>query len=99
MTGLVSVTRVEVSADASHCRVYVSVMGSEAERGSTMRALEHAKGFIRSKLGEELTIRHIPDIQFVLDRSIEQGDHVLALLDKLEIPPPPAEETAQRDSP
>ncbi len=90
--GLVSVTRVEVSQDISHAKIYVSVMGSEEERRETMRALEHARGFVRSRLGDELTIRHVPEVQFVLDRSLEQGDQVLAILNKLDIPPPPPEE-------
>jgi ribosome-binding factor A len=93
--GLVSVTRVEVSQDISHAKIFVSVMGSEEERRETMRALQHASGFIRSRLGEELTIRHVPDVQFVLDRSIEQGDQVLAILNRLEIPPPPTGQPAE----
>jgi ribosome-binding factor A len=80
---MTSVTRVEVSADVRQAKIYVSVMGDEATRRETMRALEHASGFVRSKLGEELTIRHVPAITFQLDRSIEQGDQVLALINKM----------------
>ena len=85
--GLVSITRVEVSQDISHARIHVSVMGTEEERRDTMRALEHATGFVRSRLGDELTIRHVPEVQFVLDRSIEEGDRVLSILNSLHIPP------------
>jgi ribosome-binding factor A len=80
---MTSITRVEVSADVRQAKIYVSVMGDEATRRETMRALEHAAGFVRSKLGEELTIRHVPAITFQLDRSIEQGDQVLALINKM----------------
>ena len=80
---MTSITRVEVSADVRQAKIYVSVMGDEATRRETMRALEHATGFIRSKLGEELTIRHVPAITFQLDRSIEQGDQVRALINKM----------------
>jgi ribosome-binding factor A len=76
-----------VTADLGIARVYVSVMGGEDERRGTMRALERATGFVRGKLGEELTIRHVPEVHFVLDRSIERGDRVLELLNKLDIPP------------
>jgi ribosome-binding factor A len=92
VVGMVSITRVEVSQDISHARIHVSVLGTDEERQSTMRALERARGFVRSRLGGELTIRHIPDVQFVLDRSIEEGDRVIALLNKLDIPPPPPDE-------
>jgi ribosome-binding factor A len=91
VAGLTSVTRVEVTQDLHLARIWVSVPGDEAERQETMRGLERARGFVRSKLGEELSIRHIPEVQFMLDRSIEQGDRVLALLNQLEIPPKAAE--------
>ena len=84
---LTSVTRVQVSQDLHLARIWVSVLGDEEQRQDTMRALDRAHGFVRSKLGEQLTIRHVPEVQFVLDRSIEEGDRVLSLLNRLEIPP------------
>ena len=92
VSGLTSVTGVQLTPDAAAAKIFVSVMGTEEERASTMRALGRATGFIRSKLGEELTIRHVPEISFHLDRSIERGDRVLALLNQLEIPEAPPEE-------
>ncbi|MGH2355155.1 MAG: 30S ribosome-binding factor RbfA [Chloroflexota bacterium] len=83
VAGLTSITRVEVTSDVRFAKIFVSVMGTEAERQATMRALERATGFIRSKLGEELTIRHVPAITFQLDRSIEEGDRVLALINQM----------------
>ena len=69
------------------------------ERQGTVRALEHAAGWIRTKLGEELTIRHVPAITFQLDRSLEEGDRVLALINQVAAttpPAPPDDETAQQ---
>jgi ribosome-binding factor A len=86
VTGLVSVSRVQVTQDGSLARVHVSVMGSEEDKKGTLRALEHAKGFLRSQLGAEMSIRHVPELQFILDHSIEEGDRVLQLINKLEIP-------------
>ena len=91
VSGLVSVSRVQVTQDASLARVHVSVMGSEEVRKETLRALEHAQGFLRSRLGSEMSIRHVPELQFTLDRSIEEGDRVLALINTLEIPAKGAE--------
>ena len=91
VSGLVSVTRAQVTSDGSLARVHVSVMGSEEEQKATLKALEHAKGFLRSQLGSEMSIRHVPELQFILDRSIEEGDRVLRLINKLEIPAAPAE--------
>ena len=97
VSGLTSITAVEVAADLSAAKIFVSVMGTEEERAGTMRALERASGFVRSRLGDELTIRHVPEVTFHLDRSIERGDRVLALLNQLDIPKePPAEKPRRR---
>lgn len=86
VAGLVSVTRVQVTPDARSARIFISVMGVEEQRRSTMRAIENATGFLRSRLGEQLTIRHVPELQFVLDRSLEQGDRVISLINTIDIP-------------
>ena len=90
VAGMTSITRVDVTADVRQAKIYVSVMGDEATRQGTVRALEHAAGFIRTKLGEELTIRHVPAITFQLDRSLEEGDRVLALINQVAATTPPA---------
>lgn len=92
VSGMVSVTRVQVTADGSLARVHVSVMGSEDQQKQTLRALEHAQGFLRSKLGAEMSIRHVPELQFLLDRSIEEGDRVIRLINTLDIPVASAED-------
>lgn len=94
LSGLTSITGVEVTRDASQARVRVSVMGTEEEKQAAMKGLERATGFLRSRLGEEITIRHVPVLHFILDRSLEQGDKVIALLNSLDIP----KETPQASS-
>ncbi len=92
LEGITSITKVDVAADLSVTKLHVSIMGDEVKRQSTMRALERASGFVRRRLAEELTIRQTPEVIWVLDRSIERGDRVLALLSTLTIPPePPAD--------
>jgi ribosome-binding factor A len=86
VASLTSITGVDVSADVRHAKIHVSVMGTAEEQRATMAALQRATGFVRSKLGEELTIRHVPEVAFELDTSIERGDRVLALLNTLQIP-------------
>ncbi len=99
VASMTSITGVEVTKDGSIARVRISVMGTEEEKQSTMRALERATGFLRSRLGEEMTIRHVPELQFVLDRSIERGDRVLALINNLDIPKEPAGEPREATTP
>ena len=96
VSGLVSVARVQVTQDGSLARVHVSVMGSEEDQKNTLKGLEHAQGFLRSKLGAEMSIRHVPELQFILDRSIEEGDRVLQLISKLKIPAAPVGEGDER---
>ncbi|HCI81528.1 MAG TPA: 30S ribosome-binding factor RbfA [Ktedonobacter sp.] len=81
--GFVSVTRVEVSGDLRHAKVYVSVMGSPEERKETMQGLNKATGFLRHELASRLTLRYMPEITFKLDNSIEEGSRVLELINKV----------------
>ena len=89
---IISITRVELAADVSVARVHVSVMGDEDARSATMRALERAGGYVRRRLASELSIRQVPELIWALDRSIERGDRVIALLNSLVIPPAPPED-------
>ncbi|MDX1570339.1 MAG: 30S ribosome-binding factor RbfA [Xanthomonadales bacterium] len=79
--GPVSVTDVEVSRDLSHARVYVATSQSETIEQS-LKALRNAAGFLRSRLGRELSMRSIPELRFLHDDSIEKGDRIEALLAK-----------------
>lgn len=79
----VSVSRVEVTNDLGHARVYISILGDEQKQHETMAALEKARGFIRSGVAGEIQIRHAPEIEFRLDRSIEHGIHMSSLLDEI----------------
>jgi len=79
----VSVTRVDVAQDISHARVYVSVLGDDEKQTETMQALQRARGYIRSELAKGIQIRHAPDLEFRLDKSIEHGIRISALLEGL----------------
>jgi ribosome-binding factor A len=78
-----SLTRVDLTGDLKHAKVLVSVYGSEEDKRSFMEGLESAKGFIRSELGKQTTLRYVPALHFKLDRSFEEGAHVISLLDDL----------------
>lgn len=79
----VSITRVDVSNDISHARVNISVLGDDDKQEKTMQALQKAKGYIRSELAKSIQVRHAPELEFRLDRSIEHGIHIASLLDEL----------------
>ncbi|HHZ13048.1 MAG: 30S ribosome-binding factor RbfA [Caldicoprobacterales bacterium] len=68
---MASVLRADVSGDLRHAKIYVSVLGDDKERASTMEGLTRAAGFIRKGLGRALKIRYVPELSFILDTSIE----------------------------
>lgn len=79
--GFVTITRVKVTADLCHARVYVSVMGSEGEIERTLAGLESAKGYMRSCLGKNLRLKHLPDIEFVHDRVTDEAMRLMRLME------------------
>jgi len=80
---MVTVTRVEVSHDMQHAKVYVSAVSPE-DRDAAADVLERARGFLRRGLAAQLTTRTTPELHFVADPSVVGGDHVLAIMRELE---------------
>jgi ribosome-binding factor A len=80
---LISVTEVSVSPDLRQARVYVSVYGSAEEQQQAMAALEYAARRIRSHLSRTVRLRHIPELEFELDTSLERADRIMRLLDEI----------------
>lgn len=75
--GFATVTGVEVSADIQHATVSISVLGDEAARTETLRALQRAKGFLRKRVAEELRhMRFIPELHLKLDTSLDYSLHI-----------------------
>ena len=96
ISGVVSITRVETTGDMSYAKVFVSVYGSDTDKRNTLKAMSSARGFIQNELLHRLSIRRPPSLSFRLDETIEQGNHILELLDSLDVPPEqPTEETEQ----
>lgn len=78
--GFATVTSIEVADDLSHAKVYVSVLGDEQKAKETIAALKGATGFVRSEIGKRIRLRHVPEIVFKYDNSIEYGAHITRLL-------------------
>lgn len=90
ITGLVTVTGVDVTRDLRHAKVYVSVMGSHAERAATFDGLASAATHLRSRVGRALRLRLAPEISFHLDESIARAAHIESLLSQLKDGNPPS---------
>jgi len=79
----VAVTEVSISADLKYAKVFVSCMGSEEEKQAMLKGLGAASNFLRKQLSKRLRLRRIPELNFEWDDSIERGDHLLQLIDKI----------------
>ena len=81
--GFVTLTRVQVSPDLQHARVYYSTLGQGQVRRETARALSRAAPFLRRQIGSRLRLRRVPELQFVFDESVEAQDRVERLLQEI----------------
>jgi ribosome-binding factor A len=81
--GFVTVTGVEVTNDLSQATVYLSVLGGDEQKEATLAALGKGRGFIRTELGRRIQLRHVPELAFKFDSSIEYGSRIERLLDEL----------------
>ena len=80
--GFVTVTAVSTSPDLRHARVYVSVLGGDAEREASLDGLRSAHGFLQGRLASELRLKHTPTLDFRYDESIERGARLSELIDR-----------------
>ena len=82
--GFVTVTDVKTSADLRHARVYVSVLGSEAERAASLDGLQSAHGYLQGRVARELHMKHTPQLDFLLDDTAEKAARLEQILGRLE---------------
>ena len=76
----VTITAVEVSNDLSYAKVYFTTTDN---REKVTNDLNNASGFFRSLLAERLEIRHTPELKFIFDESIEYGQRIEKIIEKL----------------
>lgn len=73
ISGMASVVSVDVTRDLSFATVYISVLGTEEEKKSTLEGLSKSAGYVRREVGKRVKLHHTPAIQFKEDNSIEYG--------------------------
>ena len=78
---LVTLTRVEVTPDYAHAKVFYTSLAGEEHRQEIDRGLKHSAGFLRRELGRRIRIHHIPELHFVFDASVERGTRLSSLID------------------
>lgn len=83
LTAMVSVTDVETSADLQLAKVFVSIFGTEEEKEETLSALENSSGYIRHAVSQRIKLRHMPELLFKVDDTIDKGMHIDNILKKI----------------
>ena len=90
IVGFVTVTGVEVTPDLRHAKVFVSVMGSEAEKVATFEGLASTASHLRSRVGRALRLRVAPEIHFREDESVARAARIESLLAEIKSDSPAA---------
>ena len=88
VVGLVTVTGVDITRDLRHATVFVSVMGSDAQRATTLEGLASVAAHLRSRVARALRLRVAPEIGFRLDESIARAARIEQLLAEIKHPEP-----------
>ncbi len=82
--GMVTITDVELTNDLGYARIFVSAYGENEEMSPSLDNLRKATGFIRKELSKRIRLRHFPELRFLWDSSIERGERMTQLLERLE---------------
>ena len=80
--GFVTVTDVKTSPDLRHARVYVSVLGTDAEQVATLDGLRSAHGFLQGHVASELRLKRTPELRFELDHTAENAARLERLIEE-----------------
>jgi ribosome-binding factor A len=80
---LITVTKVDISKDLHHAKVYISVIGTQQEKDETLQALESAAGFIAVHASKKVVMRHFPTLTFKLDTSVDKQIRIDTLLGQI----------------
>jgi ribosome-binding factor A len=81
--GMLTVTGVEVSRDIRTAKVFYTVGGDHNARQQAQRGLDSAVGFIRSAIAHNLTIKRVPELMFIFDKSLDYGQKIDRILEEL----------------
>ena len=84
ITGLLSIVKLELASDFSHCKVYVSSLDGISSAKNAVKGLESAGGFIRREIGLRLKMRRSPEFHFIADDGIEYSANINKKLKEIE---------------
>jgi len=93
--GFVTLTGVDTAPDLSHAKVYYSVYGKQAEKKATLEGLVAARSYLQKRIGDELHLKRIPNLEFTYDATVDQGMRIDALLRSKTVLPELKEEESE----
>jgi ribosome-binding factor A len=93
LTAMISITRVDITADLRNAKVYVSALGENIDRDEILKGFTSASSFLRRELAHRLSTRVTPELSFFFDDSIERGVNLVTLIDRVST----ADRQAERD--
>ena len=82
MMHTVTITGCDVSSDLSYAKIYFTCV-LDIEKKDIEKELEEASGYVRKELADRIELRHIPKLVFKFDESVEYGNHIENILDKI----------------
>lgn len=95
--GLITVNDVTISADLHAATVFIGVLGNAEQKKKALADLEHHRKRIQGLVGKAVILKYTPQLRFLLDESLEQGNRVLKIIDELEHAAPPDETTPENN--
>ena len=82
LLGFSTVTEVDIAPDYSNAKVYVSFLGKNYKKRDGLEALRRSKGHIKSILAKRVNMRRIPDLEFIVDDSLDKADRIEKILNE-----------------
>ena len=83
ITGLLSIVKLDLSGDMSHCKVFISSMDGLQAAQNAVKGLTSASGYIKHELNARMKLRKVPDFKFIADDSIEHSADISRILSDL----------------
>jgi len=79
----VTLTGIRLSNDLKQAKVFYSVLGEDVQIAKALKGLNSAKGFIKREIGSRMELRYVPEILFVHDPSLKEGNHMERVFEKI----------------
>lgn len=85
VSSLLTIIKVELSNDMSHCKVYISSLEGMDKAKEAVKGLNNANGFIKHEINTRIKMRRVPDFHFIPDDSTEYSADIARILNSLDI--------------